>query len=151
MFVLDHPAHKEYITPDLWGMNTGNNRKLAKVIFRALTDPNLKSWHKKSLSNVNQAQTEFLDQFKFDIENNVLSHDSMFCHLFEGNIRPFPVKRTAEYCLNTDGQDYGCCANIKSNDYYNKSDIRGFLSGSNHKRHCPKLCRPADHKDWYYC
>jgi hypothetical protein len=150
-FVLDHPSHKEYIPPDLWGLDTEKNKKLANFMFRALTDPNPKGWHEKSLSNVNQAQTEFLDQFKFYIDSDILSHDSFFCHLYKGNVRSFPVRRTAEYCLEISGKEYGCCANTNSNDYYNESGVRGLLLASGHKRQCPKSCRPTEHKDWLYC
>ncbi len=117
-------------------------------MLKALTDPMPKIWHDKNQPNVNQAQIDFFNEFKFSISKNLLSHDSLFCYLYKGNIKPFPLKRKAEYCLNIDGQYYGCCANIALNDYYNRTNKHEIIS---HQAYCPNLCRPVNNQDWLYC
>lgn len=130
-------------------MQTKQNRDLAVYLFQKLTDPTPVSWHPKQLSadlfEFEHEQQTFLKEIFDFTKRSLLIHDSFFCQNKIGSIRPFPIKRTPQYCFDTN-KAYGCCQpDNKANDYYGRKDL------IEKPDMCPSKCRPEKRQMWIYC
>ena len=110
-----------FMMPGLWGFAAVKNRQVGQEMFKMITNPN-KVFDIKNLFPI--------------VQKNHTSHDSFLCDRFGG--RPFPSKRTPEYCYSG---GYGCCQSSPEIDYYSRQ----------FKTKCSAICRPQDHPDWSYC
>lgn len=118
----------------LWGMAVEKDRSIAQKVFKIITNPLNKFWHKNHAAE-KQADQIFLRDFLYDtVKKNVMIHDSFNCESLGG--RPFPTMRPPEYC-HVGG--YGCCGPNSIN--FNRS----------FPHECPEKCRPRKHKEWVFC
>lgn len=128
-------------------MQTKLNRDQAVYLFQMLTDPTPASWHSKLLSagSFESEQQAFLRKVYDFMKRSLLIHDSFFCQNKIGVTKPFPVKRTPQYCFDTN-KAYGCCQpDDKENDYYGNKDL------IKKPDMCPRKCRPEKRQTWIYC
>ncbi len=137
-----------FIEPGLWGFQTKRQRRLSDGIFQKLTDQNRADWHMKHYLDQRYVyeQLMFLNEIHEVVRENVLVHASYNCDRFAGEfLRPFTVKRTAQYCLDR-RIGYGCCQSVDENDYY-----LGRNGQMRKEKFCPQQCRPKNQKTWLFC
>ena len=95
-------------------------------------------WHDNY--NDDNAMDIFLKHVKLFFKRSIMTHASFFCRQSFGLVRPFQMKRDAQYCYDPN-VGYGCCLSMGSNDSYIRDNAQK----------CSVACRPKKHKNWDFC
>ena len=113
-------------------------------IFLKLTNPEKTRWNigKPKDDPYKFEQLLFLRGIRDSIVKSSLVHASYHCQENFGEVKPFPIRRTSQYCLDA-SVDYGCCSLTGQNFYY---ESNSFMDSS-----CSQICRPSQGKEWIFC